>query len=67
VDRDLKMIGGSLFIASVDRSRHGGFWTCQAKNEFGYENKTFKLTVKGSKPNQRGAKILFCIFRNGSF
>ena len=47
VDRDLKFIGGSLYISRVDKSKHDGYWTCQARNDFGYENKTFKLTVTG--------------------
>ncbi len=47
VDRDLKFIGGSLFISRLDKSQHEGFWTCQAKNDLGYDNKTVKLTVTG--------------------
>ncbi len=47
VDRDLKLNGGSLFIPRLDKSQHEGLWTCQVKNDLGYDNKTVKLTVTG--------------------
>ena len=48
VDRDLKFLGGSLFISRLEKSLHEGMWTCQAKNDLGYDNKTVKLTVTGT-------------------
>jgi len=46
-DRDLRFVGGSLFLPRVDKVYHEGLWTCHAKNELGYDNKTIKLTVTG--------------------
>lgn len=67
VDRDLKFIGGSLYISRVDKSKHEGYWTCQARNDFGYENKTFKLTVTGelrvTAPGLLGKTIFGAPFR----
>ena len=43
----VRLISGSVYIASVNRLMHEGEWTCNVKNSLGSEKMILQLIVTG--------------------
>ena len=46
---DVRIVGGSVYIKSVNRLTHEGEWTCNVHNALGGEEIKLKLIVTGNK------------------
>ena len=45
---DVRIVGGSVYIKSVNRLTHEGEWTCHVHNALGGEKIKLKLIVTGT-------------------